>query len=174
MLTQPLSSAASTHEFRFVPPAPEEARAFALQLAGSLLALLGLALVFWRLESLRPVSLGAAAGLIYVVARSAWALELRARRSQLGGIAVDEAGVRLHDGRREQALAWSQIQTCEVRGGKLHLNGAGDAGERIELAISAREVEDGVKLIEEIAVRWKNGGKRGFVAPSNFIPLSPS
>jgi len=102
------------------------------------------------------------------VARSAWALELRARRSQLGGIEVTEQGVRLSDGRREQMLTWSQIQTCEVRGGKLHLSGEG-----VELSVSAREVEDGVKLIEEIAVRWKNGGKRGFVAPSNFIPLSP-
>lgn len=154
--------------FRFHPPAPEEARAFAIQLAGSMLALLALAWVFWRAPSLRPALLGAALGLITIVARSAWALELRARRSHLGGIEVDEQSVRLSDGRREQALAWSQIEVCEVRGGKLHLSGAG-----IELDISAREVEDGVKLIEEIAARWKNGGKRGFVAPSNFIPLAP-
>lgn len=156
------------YDFHFLAPAPEEARALAFQLAGSLLALAGLALAFWRLESLRPVVLGATCGLIYIVARSAWALELKARRSQLGGIGVDEAGVRHGDGRREQTLKWSQIQKCEVRGGRLHLS-----GERVEIGISAREVEDGIKLIEEISSRWRNGGKRGFVAPSNFIPLSP-
>ena len=154
--------------FRFHPPAPEEARAFAIQFVGSLAALLALALLFWRLEPLRPAIVGAMLGLIYVVARSAWALELRARRSQHGGVQVDDAGVRLSDGRREQALAWSQIEACEVRGGKLYVSGAG-----IELAVSAREVEDGMAMVEEISARWKNGGKRGFVAPSNFIPLSP-
>ncbi len=154
--------------FRFQPPAPEEARAFAVQFVGSLLALLGLAVAFWRLESLRPALLGSGLGLAYLVARSAWALELKARRAQLGGVEVDDEGVKLSDGSREQALAWSQIQSCEVRGGKLHLSG--EAG---SLEISAREVQDGVRLIEEIFARWKNGGQRGFVAPHNFIPLAP-
>lgn len=169
MLPQPRDPAISQpQEFRFLPPAPQEARAFAIQFVGSLLALLGLALAFWRLESLRPALLGAALGLIYIVARSAWALELRARRSQLGGIEVDDVGVRWSDGRREQTLLWSQIEACEVRGGKLHLSGAG-----AQIEVSAREVEEGMKMIEEISARWKNGGKRGFVPPSNFIPLSP-
>ena len=169
MLSRPRDLATSPpDEFRFLPPAPEEARAFAIQFVGSLLALLGLALAFWRLESMRPAVVGAALGLITIVARSAWALELRARRSQRGGIEVGDAGVRWSDGRREQTLLWSEIEACEVRGGKLHLCGAG-----AEIEVSAREVEDGMKMIEEISARWKNGGKRGFVPPSNFIPLSP-
>ncbi len=154
--------------FHFQPPAPEEARAFAIQFLGSLLALLGLALVFWRLPQLRPVVLGSGLGLMYLLARSAWALELKGRRSQLGGVQVDDEGVRLNDGRSEQVLEWSQIQECEVRGGKLYLSGEG-----VALEISAREVQDGVRLIEEISARRKNGGKRGFVAPGNFIPLAP-
>jgi hypothetical protein len=154
--------------FRFTPPAPEEARAFAVQLVGSVLALGLLALLFWRAPTLRPVLIGAGAGLIYGLARSAWALELKARRSQAGGVDVDEAGVRWHDGRREQERAWAEITVCEVRGGKLRLGGDKWAWE-----FSAREIEDGVALVEEVAARWKNGGKRGFTPPTLFIPLTP-
>jgi hypothetical protein len=161
--------------FRYLPPAPEEARAFAYQFAGTLAGVLLLGLAWARIEGVRPMLLGTLLGLLYLLGRSAWALELKARRSQVAEIEVGEEGVRFREEKGETLWPWPEIEECEVRGGRLVLRSR--RGEKMEeRSLSARELEEGMQLMGEVAARWKNSrgeGPRGFVPPTNFIPLSP-
>jgi hypothetical protein len=70
--------------FQFFPPGVEEQRAFLVQLGGAILSLavIGVLLWFTKDTGLRGVLLGAGIGVIFLLGRSAWQLELKAARAQ--------------------------------------------------------------------------------------------
>ena len=155
--------------FRYFAPSSEEQRAFAIQFAGTVAALLVLAFLVWRVNDamMRSVVIGAGLGTIWLLVRTAWQLELKARRSATQMIGVDDDGLHLIDGENERVLHWADWQG-EVRAGKLVLTQK-EGSESFEF--SARETEDGMKLIESIARHLR--GEKEFTPPTNFIPLSP-
>ncbi len=155
--------------FRYFAPSSEEQRAFAIQFVGTIAAIVVLAIVVWRANDamMRSVTIGAALGAIWLLARAAWQLELKARRSATQMIGVDDDGLHLIDGDNERVLHWPEWQG-EVRAGKLVLTQK-EGSE--SFAFSARETEDGMKLIESIARHLR--GEKEFTPPTNFIPLSP-
>ena len=155
--------------FRYFAPSHEEQRAFAIQFAGTIAALLVLAFIVWRVDNamIRAVTIGAGLGTIWLLVRTAWQLELKARRAATKMIGVADDGLHLIDGDNERVLNWPNWEG-EVRAGKLVLK----QKEGVEsFEFSARETEDGMKLIESIARHLR--GEKEFQPPTNFIPLSP-
>ncbi len=155
--------------FHYFPPAPEEQRGFIIQLAGSLLGLIAIGVLAWRTPDagLRGVMIGAAMGVLYVLARSVWYLETKAQRAQNAEIGVDKNGLQITDASgKTQSVGWDEIEKTEVLGGRLKVNWPGG-----ELKFGSREVENGMELIELIAAKGRS--TPGLQSPSNFIPLSP-
>ena len=153
--------------FHYLPPAPEEQRAFVIQFLGTLAALVGIGVLWFAWTDKRAVLVGAILGAIYLLARSAWSLEIKARRAQNAEIVLDDENliVTNRDG-KTQTFIIKDIEKCEVRGGRLVVicNGV-----RV-LEVGARELTNGMTLIEELLRRWsKDDGV--FRPPSNFIPL---
>jgi hypothetical protein len=156
--------------FHYLPPGVEEQRAFVMQLLGTLLGVGVVAFLSWttRDAQLRAVLWGAALAVIYMLGRGAWQLELKARRSQLGEITLAEDGLHLIDREGlEQVVDWKSITACDVQGGKLRV--VWPAG---QLSVSAREVQDGMEMVREIAQIWSRANGQQTQA-SNFIPLTP-
>jgi len=155
--------------FHYFPPAPEEQRGFVIQLGGSLLGLVAMGILFFRTSDagLRGVMIGAAIGVVTILARSMWHLETKAQRAQNAEIGVDENGLQITDAAgKTQNVSWEEIEQTEVLGGRLKVAWANG-----ELKFGSREIENGMELIQLIAAR---GGSTPSVAPnSNFIPLSP-
>lgn len=156
--------------FRYLPPGVEEQRAFAMQVLATLLSVgIAVALSFSTRESgLKAVLWGASLATIWMLARAAWQLELKARRSQHEEIRVDENGLHFEKENGSTLWAWRDIEECEARGGKLSVKTA-----QSTLELSAREVENGMELLREIVSRWHQAHGHETEKPSNFIPLSP-
>jgi len=160
--------------FQYFPPGPEEQRAFVVQLFGTVLAWIIIALLwkFWaRDAAMIGVLVGAALGAFWMLARSAWTLEKKAQRSQNAEIGVDDAGLHITDDRgRTQSIAWSEISDLKVVGGRLTVTWPGG-----QFAVGARELEDGMTLMNQV-MKYRGGDpERDSLPPppSNFIPLSP-
>ncbi|MDF2440984.1 MAG: hypothetical protein JWN98_1968 [Abditibacteriota bacterium] len=167
--SQASPSPSISHSFRYLPPGSEEQRAFALQFVGTLLSVaLALVLSFATRESgLKAVLWGASIGAIWLLARAAWQLELKARRSQHEGLRIEESGLFIEKGSGGELWVWRDIEECEARGGKLYVKST-----QSTLELSAREIENGMELLREIVSRWHQAhGQQS--TPSNFIPLSP-
>ena len=155
--------------FHYFPPAPEEQRGFLIQLGGSLLGLIAIGVLAWRTNDmgLRGVMIGAALGVLTVLARSIWQLETKAQRSQNAEVGVDENGLHVTDAAgKTQIVTWQEIEQTEVLGGRLKVNWSGG-----ELKFGSREIENGMELIQLIAAR--GGSTPSAESNSNFIPLSP-
>lgn len=155
--------------FRYLPPGTEEQRAFVMQFLGVLLGAIVACVLSFRAadDRIKMILWGAVAGTIYLLVRSAWQLENKARRSQFASVGFDSDELLLIDQNGiEQRLGWKEITGCEVQGGKLHLSWPAGA-----LEISAREIEDGMTFIGEVVRRYQ--GKSDFAPPTNFIPLAP-
>lgn len=160
--------------FRFFPPSIEEQRAFFVQLGGALLALLLIGGLFSRTEAagLRGVLIGAAAGVLFLVARAAWQLETKAARAEHGEIAVRDDGFAYTDRKGEMRfIFWPQIVATDVRAGRLHLAWQDETKRENTLSLGARELENGMELIQLLVARGQSTPPSG--TPTNFIPLQP-
>jgi len=150
--------------FHYFPPAPEEQRAFFVQFLGSLVALVFLGVLYYlkvRLNS--GVLLGTALGVIYLLARSAWTLEKKARRSAVAQIAVGDDGLHLTDeNENAQIVAWNDLNV-DISGGRLSLSWPDG-----KLVVGARELENGMDLVRAVSQHCAHPDK-----PTNFIPLEP-
>jgi hypothetical protein len=153
--------------FHYLPPAPEEQRAFVIQFLGTLAALVAIGVLWFVWTDKRAVLVGAALGAIYVLGRSAWSLEIKARRAQNAEIALDDETLSITDREgKTQTFRIEAIEKCEVRGGRLAVT----YKHKRVLEVGARELTNGMTLIEELLQRWaKDDGV--FRPPSNFIPL---
>jgi hypothetical protein len=155
--------------FHFFPPSPEEQRSFAIQLFGTILtALVAGVLAFVSPNAgLRGAMMGIALGALFLLARSAWQLEKKAQRAQNAAIGADETGLQITDAKGQaQLLRWEEIEKTEVIGGRLQIQWRGG-----ELKFGAREIENGMQLINLIARH--TGSTPGTKGGSNFIPLNP-
>lgn len=155
--------------FHYLPPAVEEQRAFAIQFVGSFIAL-GLVGAAWLMRLSMPfdasVLWGVAAGVIYLLARSAWKLEMKAQRSSRSEIALTATALLITDGRGQtQRVDWTAFSSIDVQGGRLMLQWPGG-----QFTVGAREIEDGMTLVNEVMQRSGRSQQR---TPSNFIPLEP-
>ena len=141
--------------FRYFAPSSEEQRAFAIQFAGTIAALVVLGILVWRANDamMRSVAIGAGLGAVWLLVRAAWQLELKARRSATQMIGVADDGLHLIDGEDERILNWADWQG-KVRAGKLVLTPKEDTEDTEgaeSFEFSARETEEGMQLIESIA-----------------------
>jgi hypothetical protein len=180
-VTTPADSSLST--FHFFPPAPEEGRAFFMQLLGAVLSLTVIGVLAFKTAEpgLSGVLIGAGIGVVFLIGRNAWQLEQKAARAQWSEIAIEEnSGEALgfsftNPKNQTQFVAWQQIETLEVRGGRLYLAWRDEKNQNYELQFGAREIENGMELIRLIAARGASTPAPGenFTPPSNFIPLKP-
>lgn len=159
-----------------------------MQLVGTLLCLVMIGVLTFqtRDSGLRGVLIGAGIGVVFLVARNAWQLEKKAARAQWSEIGIGKKsdsdsndsknGFHFTDSKNQtQFILWENIETREVRGGRLYLAWRDEKNKKNELQFGAREVENGMELIQLLASRGAStpASDDGFEPPSNFIPLAP-
>jgi hypothetical protein len=158
--------------FRYLPPAVEEQKAFAVQFLGSLLGLTLIAVVWLRTgdAGIKGLLLGAAAGVLWMLARAAWSLEKKAQRSQHAGIGLDDDGLHItNDKGNTQIIPWTTITKVDVSGGRMIVSWPDGS-----FAVGARELENGMALVREVTKKRSHGNDSSSpLPPSNFIPLEP-
>jgi len=150
-------------EFHYLPPSPDDQRAFVMQLLGTVLGLILVAILIWKTPAfeLRTVLAGAGAAILWMLGSAAWRLEKKARRSQLANVGFDENQLFVTDWRGLQSeISWADITTCDLKGGKLLVE-----WENGKLHVGARELEDGMEFVQHVAKKV-HGDK------STFIPLT--
>jgi hypothetical protein len=150
-------------EFHYFPPSQDDQRAFIMQLLGTVLGLIVVAVLFWKtpMFELRAVLVGAGVAILWMLGSAAWRLEKKARRSQLAKVGFDENQLRVVDWHgAESNISWDEITLCEVKGGKLLVEWKGG-----KLRVGARELEDGMEFVQHVAKKI-HGDK------STFIPLT--
>ena len=160
--------------FHYLPPAPEEQKSFVAQFLGTLvaLAMVFAAWFFWRETRMHAVLIGVGLGAIYLLAQVAWKLETKAQRAQNAEIVLGDDDLQITDRHgKTLALLIKDIENCEVRGGRLVVVSGGN---RV-LEVGARELFDGMTLVQELLAKWsgKGSSQNGFQPPTNFIPLDP-
>ncbi len=155
--------------FHFFPPSPAEQRSFTIQLFGTILTAIVAAFLAFRTNDagLRATMIGLAIGAFFLLARTAFEMEIKARRAQNAEIGIGESGLKIVDEHGKlQSVDWQKIEKTEVVNGKLRIQWDGG-----EAKFSSREIENGMKLIQLIAAH--TGSTPSAKSPSNFIPLSP-
>ncbi len=160
--------------FHYLPPAPEEQKAFVAQFLGTVVALAIVAAAWFFLPEprMRAILIGVSLGAIYLLAQAAWKLEVKAQRAQRAEIILDENELRITNRKGQmQVVAIKEIESCETRGGRLVVV---HKGNRV-LEVGARELFDGMTLIQELVAKWagETASPNGFQPPTNFIPLEP-
>jgi hypothetical protein len=164
--------------FHFFPPGVEEQRAFLVQLGGAILSVIVIGVLVWLTKDagLRGVLLGAGSGVLFLLGRGAWQLEQKAARAQNAEISVDETGFSYTDQKGvSQSISWQQIEKLEVSGGRLQVSWQNANNKKCELRFGAREIENGMELIQLLAARGQSTPARDTTTKptSNFIPLEP-
>lgn len=152
------------HDFQYFPPTQDDQRAFIMQLLGTLLGLIVVAVLFWRTSAfeLRAVLIGAGVAILWILGSAAWQLEKKARRSQLAKVGFDDNQLFVIDWHGvESDIPWNEITLCEVKDGKLLVEWNGG-----KLHVGARELEDGMDFVQHVAKKV-HGDK------STFISLTP-
>jgi hypothetical protein len=150
-------------EFHYFPPSQDDQRAFIMQLLGTVLGLIVVAVLFWKTPTfeLRAVLVGAGVAILWMLGSAAWRLEKKARRSQLAKVGFDETQLFVTDWHGSQSeILWENITSCEVKGGRLLVEWNGG-----KLHVGARELEDGMEFVQHVAKKI-HGDK------STFIPLT--
>jgi hypothetical protein len=152
--------------FRFLPPSPQETRAFFVFALGAFLG----QLMAFCLALVSPTAASAAiaiGGGLAILARfgiATWQFDMRRRRAKNAKIELESNGIRIT---RESGSAtfvrFDEIEDAQSRGGKLQLRFRGQ-----KWGFGAREVENGLILTQEILKRVVTPK-----TPSNFIPLEP-
>ena len=158
--------------FNYIPPGPEEQRAFLMQLLATVLTIaVVIALSFWTRDSVaRGVLWGGGIAAVWLLARAAWSLEKKAQRAQHAQIGFDADGLHITDAKGQTtSIKWQDITECHVTGGRLKVEWAGG-----KISIGAREIQDGMALVRQVTKMWSEHTQGdGPPPPSNFIPLSP-
>jgi hypothetical protein len=160
--------------FHYFPPGEEEQKSFLFQLLGTVLGLGFIAFLFTRAgdATTRAMLIGAGIGVVWLLARTVWALETKAQRSQNAEFGIDDDGLHItNPAGATQVVAWSEITHLEVIGGRLTVQWDGG-----QVSVGARELEDGMTLVREVMERYNKAtgqGDASFKPPTNFIPLDP-
>lgn len=148
-------------QFRYIPPAREEWRAFFIQIAGSLFALSALAWwQAWQAHFNIALFGGSTLGVLYLLFNSAAHLHGKWRRSRDSMVELRPDALVLHEGTVENVVAWRQIKRCEAAGAHVRVTWAEGEKDRT-WSFAPREVLDGQTLARELKQR----------ATPNFIAL---
>jgi hypothetical protein len=89
---------------------------------------------------------------------------------------VDENGMLYTDSKGvSQFVSWQQIEKLEVSGGRLQVSWQDANSKNCALKFGARELENGMELIQLLAARGQSTPASDLAAKptSNFIPLEP-
>lgn len=154
--------------FRFFAPSPEEQRGFTVQLFGTILTVFVVIYLFPRTYdiTLRSALIGVVIGALFLLTRSAVNLENKSQRAKNAEIVIEKDGFKTTDAQgRSTSVGWDQIESSEVSSGRLLIKWQGG-----QLKFGAREVEEGMELIQLIVARGQSTSEAG---ASNFIPLDP-
>jgi len=158
--------------YRYFPPGPEEQRGFVIQLAGTLVALAVVAFLFrYHPNPARTgILIGSGVALVWMLGRTAWDLEKKARRAQRALLELDDDALRVTDAEgATQVVKWTDISRYDVVGGRMTIEWPTG-----KLAVGARELENGLTLVREVQRhRTENAPGAAPPKPSNFIPLEP-
>lgn len=155
-------------EFHYFPPSEGDQCAFIMQILGTILALILVAFLWWRLGSLEmhATLIGASVAVLWRLGSAAWQLERKARRSQLAKVGFDEDQLQVVDWHGvESDIPWKDITSCEVKGGKLLVQ-----WEEGQLHVGARELEDGMEFVQHVAKKV-HGDKSPLIT---LTPREPS
>ena len=145
--------------FRYAPPAPEEWRAFWIQCAGCA-GLLVVASLISAVRSNPILLLGAALGVLYLVAQSGIALRRKSQRARHVDIELRTDALVLRDSGTEDSIPWRSITRCEAVGAAVRIRWNENETQR-EWSFAPREIIDGQTLAREVKQR----------ATPNFIAL---
>ena len=153
--------------FRYLPPSPEEHRAFYVLAIGSFLGQL-VAFALAVLPTTPPLARAVAIGGALAIMARFWSatsqFDKRRRRAQKERIELERDGLRFSDDKgRATYLKWAEIERAQTSNGRLQLEYRGQ-----NWSFGAREVENGMALTQEILRRVAKPS-----SSSNFIPLEP-
>ncbi len=152
--------------FRFLPPSPNETRAFYLFAFGAFLGqLTAFCLVFIaRDPGKAALAIGAGLAILARFGFATWQFDSRRRRARNGRIELESDGIRLINERGAATFVrFDEIEVAESKNGKMNLGFRGQ-----KYSFGAREIENGMGLTQEILRRVAQPD-----VPSNFIPLEP-
>ncbi|PQV65022.1 hypothetical protein B1R32_10229 [Abditibacterium utsteinense] len=152
--------------FRFLPPSPQETRAFYVFAAGAFAGqLMAFSLVFIARDSGKAaLAVGAGLAILVRFGFATWQFDTRRRRAQKARIELENNGIRIIS---EQGSAtfvrFDEMDVAESKNGKMNLEFRGQ-----KYAFGAREIENGMGLTQEILRRVAKPQ-----SISNYIPLEP-
>jgi hypothetical protein len=142
-------------------------------MVGTLLGVVVVIVLSFRISdpALRGVFWGGGAASLWLLARTAWSLEKKARRAAVASVGVADNGLHLVDDKaHEKIVPWHQISEVGVNGGRLNVTWPDGS-----FSVGAREMQDGMEMIRAILQGSGHGdaSQDGFRPPTNFIPLDP-
>ena len=152
--------------FRYLPPSPDETRAFYFLAFGSFV---GQFVAFAFALGAPNAMAGAVAvgGGLAILARffsATWQFDSRRRRARNGRIELESNGLRFFDEKGAGTFVrWDEITKADTKNGRLQLEFRGR-----KWSFGAREVENGMALTQEITRRVAKPQSK-----STFIPLEP-
>ncbi len=152
--------------FRFIPPSPQETRAFYIFAMGAFLGQLTAFSMVVLANNAGKAALAIGAGLA-IMARfglATWQFDSRRRRASRARIELENEGLRLINERGAATFVrWDEIELAESKNGKMNLGFRGQ-----KYSFGAREIENGMGLTQEILRRVAKP-----TSVSNYIPLEP-
>ena len=152
--------------FRYLPPSPDETRAFYVLAFGSFIGqFVAFALVIAAPNpSAQWVALGGGLAILARFVGATWQFDMRRRRARNGRIELESDGVRFFtESGKKTFVRWDQVTKADTKNGRLQLEFRGR-----KWSFGAREVENGMALTQEITRRVAKPQSK-----SNFIPLEP-
>lgn len=152
--------------FRFLPPSPQETRAFYVFAAGAFAGqLMAFSLIFIASNPGKAaLAVGAGLAILCRFAFATWQFDSRRRRAQKGRIELEGNGIRLINERGAATFVrFDEIDLAESKNGKMNLGFRGQ-----KYSFGAREIENGMGLTQEILRRVAKPK-----SISNYIPLEP-
>ncbi len=154
--------------FRYLPPSPNETRAFYVLAFGSFVGqFVAFAFALGAPSAMQGAVAVAVGGGLAILARffgATWAFDSRRRRARNGRIELESDGVRyFNENGQATFVRWDEITKADTKNGRLQLEFRGK-----KWSFGAREVENGMALTQEITRRVAKPQSK-----SNFIPLEP-
>ncbi len=152
--------------FRFLPPSPDETRAFYMFAVG---AFLGQLVAFFLALSApnagaSALAIGGGLAILFRFGTATWQFDSRRRRAEKGAIELESNGFRsINETGKAMFVRWDEIERAESKNGRLQLEFRGQ-----KWGFGAREVENGMVLTQEILRRVAKPKSN-----STFIPLEP-
>ncbi len=152
--------------FRFLPPSPQETRAFYILAAGSFTGqLMAFSLVFIAPNGgAKAIAVGGGLAILYRFGFATWQYDKRQRRARKSRIELESNGIRIVGEQGNASFVrFDEMDVAESKNGKMTIQFRGQ-----KYSFGAREIENGMGLTQEILRRVAKPQ-----TISNYIPLEP-